>query len=725
MKTSVSGIKEGKEMKKTMKKNMLLASIIASSLCLGGAVVATNPVFASANGTESTPVVSFANAFGATVRVSEPNGIRFRIMLSDEKKAEVFGQNSNLTLGMFLFPADKIDSANGNYAGLAQKLNFTFDEEDLYKQDGYWYANGVMTNMYIQNFTKEFVGVGYIYDGTTYEYADLADNERSMYEVASAAYVDTDPLVTPYKDVMANLLEKSIYAAYGVKEKRNEAVVTFTKDANSWATYEELKTANPISISVSATETNLLVGETLDLEATLMVGASEEKTAVTLDIPLEYELSGTSVTLEDGVVTAATPGKTNVTVSFGEYTQTVAVNVVDTQERNHLQGQPDVNMFGTTTEVSLVEKQGNFNGFGSIVGEIESLCIKNGANLSEIENLTIELVDNKLKFTTTEASLVNVLGAYRGNKTVILTTHEKNEDGSLKKIITHNFYLTFADYVFTTYTEIREFSSKLVEANTVTDAFVSQRLSTSVCTNGYFVLGQDIKFNDSNITAKAGYQVSLIGGTFDGQGYTLINPKFYNCALFGVVRNGAVIKDFNVTGGTVAFGSTETSSVSNAGIVAWIAGLGATISNVCAEVKLDGYAKTSHSQSNNAAFGFVMRAAPFGNGTLKISDCAMVVKTATLKSVGTGVGIWCGQGFNTNYVVGTSGTLVSGTMTNCISVVADTNTYNTTVAEFSSVAYNNLTQTNCQYFASWSEYDNATLSGYDADMLAFITGCKG
>lgn len=708
-------------MKKTMKKNMLLASIIASSLCLGGAVVATNPVFASANGTESTPVVSFANAFGATVRVSEPNGIRFRIMLSDEKKAEVFGQNSNLTLGMFLFPADKIDSANGNYAGLAQKLNFTFDEEDLYKQDGYWYANGVMTNMYIQNFTKEFVGVGYIYDGTTYEYADLADNERSMYEVASAAYVDTDPLVTPYKDVMANLLEKSIYAAYGVKETRDEGVVKFAKDGNSWTTYQELKTANPISISVSATETNLLVGETLDLQATLMVGASEEKTAVTLDIPLEYELSGTSVTLEDGVVTAATPGKTNVTVSFGEYTQTVAVNVVDTQPHNRLAGHPDVNMYEATTTVSLVEKQGNFTGFGSIVGEIESLRLSNGTNLSEIENLTIELVDNKLKFTTTEASLVNVLGAYRGGKTVALTTHEYNEDNSLKTIHTYNFYLTFADYVFMTAEQYRNFADYIVDANTVTsDAWDPVGGGTYKRTKGYFVLGADLVYDDnSTIVNNSKAKVALTSdstaasdfkGTLDGQGYTISNATFYNNALVEYIRHGAVVKDIVIKDCKVSASDGLT------GIVTRFAGKGYTISDVYAQVNI--------SSRGTQANGLIASQRPYGSlnsGTVK--NCVVIASISEMKGSATVTkqGLFLGE----NTAI--SGSYTSIKFTNCIGIVTDTNASGYTLSgNFGSVCNMDvITQENCNYFASWSEYDNATLNGYEADMLAFITGCKG
>ena len=138
-------------------------------------------------------------------------------------------------------------------------------------------------------------------------------------------------------------------------------------------------------------------------------------------------------------------------------------------------------------------------------------------------------------------------------------------------------------------------------------------------------------------------------------------------------------------------------------------------------MKLDGYAKTSKS---NAAFGFIMRAAPFGSGSLTITDCSIIVKTATLKAVGTGVGMWCGQGFNTGYVLGTSGTLVKVTMTNCISVVADSNTYGSSVGELSGTAYGNFTKTNCNYFADWTAYDSATLSGYNANMLAFIDSLK-
>ena len=388
-------------------------------------------------------------------------------------------------------------------------------------------------------------------------------------------------------------------------------------------------------------------------------------------------------------------------------------STIETQVRNHLQGHPDLNMFGQTATVSLVKKQGNFNGFGSIEGEIQSLCLSDGTNLSEIENLTIELINNELVFTTTETSLVNVLGSYRGGKTVVLTTGIY-EGETLQKLIEHNFYMTFADYVFTTSTEIRQFTDYVVAANTgVASSFLDNTVGnkTSVRTNGYFVLGQDIEFNSLNILATNYKSVCLVGGTFDGQDYTINKPKFYNAALFHSVCDGATVKDLKITNAELTFGSNATSSAS---IIASYSNNKTVISNVYVEVAYTGNANATA----NKRCGFIETLYNNGSGAkLTIKDCTIVASVAGLTSATQeNMALWLGR------MIGKADVVIN----NCITVMTDTNASGYTLPKFTTVleAPEKIVETNCNYFADWTAYNSATLDGYNTNMLSFIEKCK-
>ena len=314
-------------MTKKIKKSLLVASLVASSFLACGAIYSSNVVNANAGNT-TVQAVDFGMVFGAAVRHTEPNGIRFKLQLSESKKTEVFGGDSEKTLGMFIFLGSKLDTVT-DYSTISSKIDIQFTENNLYKVGDYWYANGVMTNLYLQNFNKEFVGVGYIYDGTNYEYTEVneTDNVRSMSYVASEAYGDPD--YVEYKSSMAGLIEKAVYAEKGVTETREKGedgtvTYTFTNGVTTWSSYEAMKKDMPVSMSVATNQTNLVVGETLDLGASLVV----DNTEVT-DVPFEYTVDSNAVTVTDGVITATAEGTANVTVSFGNYTQTVTVDVAE------------------------------------------------------------------------------------------------------------------------------------------------------------------------------------------------------------------------------------------------------------------------------------------------------------------------------------------------------------------------------------------------------------
>lgn len=291
----------------------------------------------------------FGNAFGASIRLSEPNGIRFRLQISQSTKEAVFAEGSNLQLGMFLFPADKMDAANGDYASLAQKINFTFAEEDLYQlEDGYWYANGVMTNLYLQNITRTFIGVGYIYDGTTYTYSAFVEqnNARSMFDVAKAAYQKATTAAE--KEIFAAYIEKAIYAAYGVVEVRENGVVSFQKGDSVWTSYEDMKKANPISLMLD-TDEKLAAGVPTAFETTVLVNG----TPVMIDLPIDYELSE-NLTMQDGKLIAEKAGKATIKATYETYTAEKEFTVWANIDGIFMDGARD-GAYGEFTDTTLMD----------------------------------------------------------------------------------------------------------------------------------------------------------------------------------------------------------------------------------------------------------------------------------------------------------------------------------------------------------------------------------
>lgn len=262
----------------------------------------------------------------------------------------------------------------------------------------------------------------------------------------------------------------------------------------------------------------------------------------------------------------------------------------------------------------------------------------------------------------------------------------------------------------------------IVDANTVTSDAWNPTGSTTAQykrTNGYFVLGTDLDFNNQVIINNSKPKVALTAnsiaasdfkGTLDGQGYTISKATFYNNALVEYIRHGAVVKDIVIKDCKVSASDGLT------GIVTRFAGKGYTISDVYAQVNI--------SSRGTQANGLIASQRPYGSlnsGTVK--NCVVIASISEMKGSATVTkqGLFLGE--NT----ANAGSYTNIKFTNCIGIVTDTNASGYTLSgNFGSVCNMDvITQENCNYFASWSEYDNATLNGYEADMLAFITGCKG
>ncbi len=305
----------------------------------------------------------FGNMIGASIRVGNPTGIRFKLRISQAEKDLVF--KNNLTMGMFIFPAVNLKTGVSNlekyeddYANSSlTKLNFTFKESDLYQEEEgseYWYVNGIMTNVYVQNFTREFVGIGYVATTangkTTYRYSGFEPTDiiRSMHYVASKTYQDEN--AAKYRDLMVSFMEKTIYGAYGITESRVYAAdgIAYTdtyKYGNStWSSYEAMKAANPITLEVSS-KARLTVGTSGKLPVTIKVNS----TVVDVDLPFEYLVDSDIISLKGNTIMAHDVGVETIDVAYNNQSYTIKVMSTEELDGIILDGERDT-AYGAFTE---------------------------------------------------------------------------------------------------------------------------------------------------------------------------------------------------------------------------------------------------------------------------------------------------------------------------------------------------------------------------------------
>ena len=202
-------------MKKMMKKAFLSVLVAATTMATVAAtalMVTTNVNSAAAENVTSR----FAMVDGASIRYSQPLGLRFIAELGEQEYTQLKTEESGVVkkMGMFIMPWDYVADENDvieitDYANVETKLDYIFYASDgsvedrIYEYedeqgDTYYRANGVIANLKLKNYAREFVGIGYISrtvgDKTTYTYMDVSKDEqvRSSAYVAIEAYADPD-----------------------------------------------------------------------------------------------------------------------------------------------------------------------------------------------------------------------------------------------------------------------------------------------------------------------------------------------------------------------------------------------------------------------------------------------------------------------------------------------------------------------------------------------------
>ena len=483
-------------MTRKSRKSLLAISVLAMSFSVCGAVASFNFADSVNAKAEYVAPVDFETRLGASMRISEPNGLRFKLNISDARKQEIFAENSGKTLGMFIFPKSKLTSTeisatdHVDYSKLSKKIDLTFTESDLHQQDGNWVANGVIGDMYIQNYNLEFVGVGYVKTGDTYEYStfNADDNVRSLSGIAMQAYKANDA-----KTKAAEFIEKGVYAKYGVRETRTtdgETVTDYTFTANaqsytagdSWSAYNAMKEANPIAISVAQVG-EISIGESVRLVPTFTVNGT---TVDMGDCPFTYTVSSDAVTCDnDGVVRGMATGSAEITVTMGKVTATTSVTVLD----NTVQHLAPITYYANRdggNGLSIDLSAYNVTGASKFMMDgVEYACALNGTTLTVAENL-----------------LANVDG---GVKEISIT------DSTGKALMVGK--LTYVNFALGTADEFVEFQQLYG-----TKRGTTEDRSTKYT---YVILTDNIDMAGTNLSYSA--TACKFYGHLDGQGYTVDN----------------------------------------------------------------------------------------------------------------------------------------------------------------------------------------------------------
>lgn len=325
-------------------ENVLFLSALASLVLAGG--IGASQV--TANAAEVAPT-TFEMLEGASIRATDPTGIRFKVKLGSNYYEELTSNNGS-ELHVALIPysyygAYQADGTKGDLAlypwlvnkyGAENVLEVEIPTEKIYQttdeetDETYYCANAVISNVYFNNYHLDFVGVAYMENGTTYTDATVTEaNARSIYDVATMAMADAETYAE-YKEFLDETVEKAMYYAYGVRY--NKAEECYTLDGLSYDTYEEAKTAANVDVTdmkVSVGDLVTKVGATYALNAKVTFADGK---AYTQDANLAWSVADSEVaTVENGVVTAKKAGETTVTVSAfgGKYTATCKVTVAE------------------------------------------------------------------------------------------------------------------------------------------------------------------------------------------------------------------------------------------------------------------------------------------------------------------------------------------------------------------------------------------------------------
>ena len=335
-------------MKKNIRKALLSVLIGTTTATMVAAAAFGVAPTVSSTVADTAGTTRFEMVDGASIRYSEPLGLRFTAELGQQEYADLTTVESGVkkTMGMFIMPWSYISEndviTTTDYANVETKLDYVFYSSDgsvpekLYTYedangDTYYRANGVITNLKLQNYAREFVGIGYVAETvngvTTYTYTDINkdDNVRSSAYVAIEAHADS--LYVENTNALA------VFEQYidGAQLSTNWGVTQvdggYQYGGAVYSTIQEAKAAiadYAYSLSLDKTVKYVKENGTAQLSATIEDGAKDVNFAGAHAV---YTSSDESVVTVDknGNLNWVKNGTATVTAEFAGITQTCEV----------------------------------------------------------------------------------------------------------------------------------------------------------------------------------------------------------------------------------------------------------------------------------------------------------------------------------------------------------------------------------------------------------------
>lgn len=241
-------------MKKSLKKILGLMAICACSVSVGVGLMQKETANADADEVTVETLETFAMYGGASTRLNEPYGLRFKteISVSEYEGLVAYYGAEDLSFGTLIAPLDLlpqgIDSLTVENAQVKDNkianlpMQYWSSEDDVNKK----YFNAAITDIKETNLSRKFTARSYLTVGETTVYADTDRyNEevyhRSILDVADAAMKDAEWLANPEvsegaKTFAKNTLNKGVDFSdrilFVTADKYNNKVTT-TKDSES------------------------------------------------------------------------------------------------------------------------------------------------------------------------------------------------------------------------------------------------------------------------------------------------------------------------------------------------------------------------------------------------------------------------------------------------------------------------------------------------------------
>ena len=538
-------------------KGRWLGLVVMCLCCLCGFSAALTTLYGvSANGT-ATPTEAFEMVRGASVRIANESGLRFRAKIGEKEYGEIVSPQAGTSakLGMIIVPYEYLgnasaysDSTIGNYQNLIQKIDLVFYDSsdssvknnvvrgnpDKYAgtDENYYYINGAVVDIKFDNYKLNFIGIAYIAttDGngeTSYTFTPVTESDNARNVIYCAVRTFKESLPNADKSVLNNYISGGILKELGFTY--DETTQKYKLGTVEYATIEAAVTGEGLSelpieldkesYALSVYDEGLLTASCTEI-ANLndyMIWTSSNENAVKVD--------GGNIFCADG-------GEATVSAKYLNNVASCQVTVSD--ERARITLDKTVYKLDANNDYETTVTSGNIREV-FLNGEdvTQSVVIAGNKATIPYSLLSENRGENVFQYRTADAVY---------SQTVAVATH----------IIANkaDFDEWYADY-----------------RDNSTDADVTATY--------YAVLTADIDYGGGYLSGSGNYNsTECYAGGLDGQGHTITGLGIYR-ALFGGLKSTAVIKD-------IAFKDTvfSTTSTNRVALIAYGQAAGARISNV-------------------------------------------------------------------------------------------------------------------------------------------------